>query len=170
MDRAAASPAPRVLGLDPGSAATGYGVVEPRPGGRGLVLVACGVIRPPARRPFPLRLQAIHQGLGRVIREHRPAEAAVEGVFAAKNIASALKLGQARGVALLAAAQEDLEIFEYTPAAVKKALVGVGRADKEQVRAMVAALLKVKASMPLDASDALAVAITHLHSRKLGNL
>jgi crossover junction endodeoxyribonuclease RuvC len=135
-----------------------------------LRLTAFGVIRPPAGEDFHLRLLAIHRGLAEVIQKYSPDEAAVEGVFAAKNVRSALKLGQARGVALLAAALAGIPVFEYTPAEVKKALVGVGRAEKEQVRVMVRALLKTREKMPLDASDALAVAVTHLHSRNLRRL
>ncbi len=179
MDRGA-RPAARVLGLDPGSRVCGYGVVEER--GQVLRLVAAGTIRPPRpprpsrpprpprEEPFEQRLAAIHRGLARVIAEYAPGEVAVEGVFQAKNARSALLLGHARGVALLAAAQAGLPVHEYSPASVKKALVGGGRATKEQVRSMVAALLDHDRDLALDASDALAVAITHLHSRRLGGL
>lgn len=155
----------RVLGLDPGSAAFGWGVVERS--GRALAAVAWGVIRPPAGAPLEVRLDAIFQALGEVIAEHKPGEAAVEGVFQAKNARSALVLGHARGVGLLAAARAGLTVHEYPPAAVKKALVGAGRAQKEQVRAMVGRLLGGVGQPPLDASDALAVAVCHLHSRGL---
>lgn len=159
-----------VLGLDPGSRATGYGLVEGGEGGRRLRLVEAGVIRPPAKAPLAQRLQAIHQGVAQVIERFHPSEAAVEGVFAAKNARTAIVLGQARGVALLAAAQAGMEVFEYPPASVKMALVGAGRAGKEQVRAMVGALLNETPPKSLDASDALAVAITHLNTRKLRGL
>jgi crossover junction endodeoxyribonuclease RuvC len=159
----------RVLGLDPGSLRTGWGVVEPGPGGRGLRLIACGALTPPARDPLPQRLRHIFQGLGQVISEHQPREMAVEGVFTAQNARSALVLGQARGVALLAGALAGLAIHEYSPASVKQALVGGGRAAKEQVRAMVEALLKqsLPAHYSQDVSDALALAVCHLHSREL---
>ncbi len=156
----------RILGLDPGSLATGYGVIEEI--GRGKArLIAAGVVRTPAKEEFSRRLKIIYDGLTEVIARHGPAEAAAEDVFAAKNVRTALKLGQARGVALLAAAQAGLPVFAYPPASVKMALVGGGRADKEQVRAMVGRLLKCPKDLPLDASDALAVAVTHMHSRKL---
>jgi len=165
--RSAAGGPARVLGLDPGSLRTGWGVVQAGPQGRDLTLVAAGVIAVPPRDDFASRLQGIHQQLQELIAQHQPTEAAVEGVFTAKNARTALLLGQARGVALLAAAQAGLSVFEYPPAAVKKALVGTGRADKEQVRTMVGALLKDGRHLALDASDALALAITHLHSRQL---
>ena len=158
----------RILGLDPGSRVTGYGVIEEI--GRGKAsLVSAGVVRTPDKEEFSLRLKIIFEGLREVIARHCPNEAAVEDVFAAKNVRSALKLGQARGVALLAAAQSGLPVFEYPPAVVKMSLVGAGRADKEQVRAMVARLLRCPRDLPLDASDALAAALAHLHTRKLGS-
>jgi crossover junction endodeoxyribonuclease RuvC len=160
-----ARPAARVLGLDPGSRVCGYGVVEEH--GQSIKLIAAGALRPPTNDRFELRLEAIHSGLVEVIAQHQPAEVAVEGVFQAKNARSALLLGHARGVALLAAAQAGLMVYEYPPASVKKALVGGGRAAKEQVRTMVATILNAKRRLSLDASDALAVAITHLHSRGL---
>jgi len=161
-------PAARVLGLDPGSRVCGYGVVEER--GRAIHLIAAGTLRPPTDDRFELRLEAIHRGLAQVIAQHAPDEVAVEGVFQAKNARSALLLGHARGVALLAAAQAGLMVYEYPPASVKKALVGGGRAAKEQVRTMVATILNAGRDLSLDASDALAVAITHLHSRGLRGL
>lgn len=163
-----ARPAARVLGLDPGSRVCGYGVVEEH--GQSIHLIAAGALRPPTNDRFELRLKAIYSGLAEVIATHQPAEVAVEGVFQAKNARSALLLGHARGVALLAAAQAGLMVFEYPPASVKKALVGGGRAAKEQVRTMVATILNAKRKFSLDASDALAVAITHLHSRGLRGL
>ena len=160
--------ASRVLGLDPGTHATGFGVVEQV--GQSLRLVDAGTIRTPAKAELSRRLLVIFQHLGQVITRNQPQEAAVEGVFTSRNPRSAILLGQARGVALLAAAHHDLPVFEYPPASVKMALVGAGRADKEQVRAMVRALLATKQPLGLDASDALALAITHLHSRRLGSL
>ncbi len=161
-------PAARVLGLDPGSRVCGYGVVEER--GQSIHLIAAGTLRPPTKDRFEVRLEVIHRGLVQVIAEYDPAEVAVEGVFQAKNARSALLLGHARGVALLAAAQAGLMVYEYPPASVKKALVGGGRAAKEQVRTMVTTILNAKRKLSLDASDALAVAITHLHSRGLRGL
>lgn len=166
-----AYPPVQVLGLDPGSLRTGWGVVQPATDGRRLVLVAGGTISAPPAWPFPERLRHIFQELGQVISRHQPNELAVEGVFTAHNARTALLLGQARGVALLAGALAGLSIHEYAPAAVKKALVGTGRAGKEQVRVMVEALLKQTLPPPsefsLDASDALAIAVCHLHSRNL---
>ena len=159
-------PAPRILGLDPSSVATGFGVVEPGPGGAPRLLAA-GTIRPPRGADMGEKLRTIHADLALIIEKYRPAECAVEGVFAAKNVKTAIVLGQARGVAMLAAGQAGLKVFEYSPATVKKALVGVGRASKEQVRAMVQALIKAPIPGGLDASDALAVAVCHLNSRSL---
>ena len=163
-------PAPRVLGLDPGSVRTGWGVVESMGAGR-LRLVAGGTIKSASRQSMALRLLAIHQQLAEVIARHRPGEMAVEGIFAALNARTAIILGQARGAAILAGAVAGLAVYEYPPASVKKALVGTGQADKRQVRAMVEALLKQSLPPPaefsLDASDALAIAVCHLHSRGL---
>lgn len=164
----------RVLGLDPGSLRTGWGLVEPSLDGRRLNLVAGGTIVSPPAWPFPERLRHIFEQIREVIARFTPAELAVEGVFTAHNARTALLLGQARGVALLAGALAGLAIHEYAPAAVKKALVGTGRAGKEQVRAMVEAILKQTLPPPkefsLDASDALAIAVCHLHSRRLKTL
>lgn len=156
----------RLLGLDPGSQRTGYGIIQT--GGRGQPeLIAAGVISVPANQPMERRLHRIYQDLCEVIALHRPHEMAVEGVFAAKNARTAIMLGQARGVALLAGAEAGLKVFEYPPASVKKALVGSGRATKEQVQMMVKAMLKTTQRLGLDASDALAIAICHSQSRKL---
>lgn len=154
-----------VLGIDPGSHVTGWGVVAGI--ASKLSLIDAGVVRAPAKTELAFRLRSIHDGLAQIIAQHQPREMAVEGVFTAVNVKTALVLGQARGVALLAGAEADLEIFEYSPAAVKKALVGVGRASKQQVAAMVAALLATKIKLPVDASDACALAICHHHSRAL---
>ncbi len=160
-----------MLGIDPGSQRTGWGVVEPGPQGRGLSLVACGALSPPSRAPYPERLAAIFSGLGQVIAQHQPSAMAVEGVFSAKNARTALLLGQARGVAILAGALAGLPLYEYPPAQVKMALVGGGRAEKAQVRVMVEALLgqTLSASHSQDVSDALAVAICHAHAQTLTN-
>jgi crossover junction endodeoxyribonuclease RuvC len=160
-------PAPAVLGLDPGSRCTGYAVVTPGAGGR-MCLHRAGAITAPRGAPVPERLGYIFSELARVIAELKPVEMAVEGVFTAKNARTALVLGQARGVAILAGVRAGLSIHEYSPATVKKSLVGNGRASKEQVRAMALRLVGSGPSgMPLDASDALALALTHLQSRRL---
>ncbi|HXE57708.1 MAG TPA: crossover junction endodeoxyribonuclease RuvC [Gemmatimonadales bacterium] len=156
----------RVLGIDPGSAVVGYGVVEPgagpsgSPGGR---LVECGVVRADARAPLPERLRTIHDGLAALIARHRPDVLAVEGIFYAKNVRTTVVLGHARGVILLAAAQAGLPVSEYAPRVVKRTIVGKGGALKAQVGYMVAQLLRLKAPpKPADAADAVAIALTHL--------
>jgi crossover junction endodeoxyribonuclease RuvC len=161
--RPAASPCTRVvLGLDPGSRITGFGVVSQANGHA--TLIAAGVIRIDPDRPLPFRLRTIHDQICDVITEHQPTEFAIETAFAGKNIRSALTLGQARGVSLLAAEEHGLAIAEYSPREIKKSVVGNGNASKEQVRFMVAALLKTDATgLRLDASDAVAAALCHLH-------
>lgn len=149
----------RILGIDPGTNATGYGVIEKA--GSGIVYVSCGVIRPSSRMPLPKRLVAIYDGICEVIEKHKPAQAAVEDVFVSKNPRSALKLGQARGVLLLAALQRGLPVQEYAPRAVKQAVTGYGQASKAQVQQMVRALLRLSANPSKDAADALAVAICY---------
>lgn len=152
----------RILGIDPGSRATGYGLVLCE--GNRLQHIDNGVIRPPEKAELPARLLHIQQELAKVIARYAPECAAVEQVFVAHNVQSALKLGQARGVALLAAAQAGLEVAEYTPMQIKSAVVGYGRAAKGQVQQMVRALLNLPEIAQEDASDALAVAICHAHS------
>jgi len=150
-----------VLGIDPGTAVTGYGVV--RRGADGAVsLVECGVVRTDARAPLPERLREIHLGILEVIDRTRPAVLAVEGVFYAKNARTSVILGHARGVVLLAAALRDLAVAEYPPAEVKSAVVGAGRATKDQVGLMVQRLLKLReVPRPHDAADGVAVALCH---------
>lgn len=153
----------RVFGIDPGSERTGYGCVETD--GRRHYLVVCGAIAPPARAPFPERLRAIHAELGRLLRESRPDVVAIENVFHAVNVRSALRLGHARGVAMLAAVEAGVTLVEYAPAEIKRAVVGYGRAEKRQVQHMIALLLGLDAvPEPHDAADALAVAICHVHA------
>lgn len=153
----------RVFGIDPGSERTGYGCVETD--GRRHQLVVCGAIGVPAGSTFPERLRLIHEGLTALIGECRPDVVAVENVFHSVNVRSALKLGHARGVAVLAAVQAGLTVVEYSPAEIKRAVVGYGRAEKKQVGDMVRLLLSLEtAPRPHDASDALAVAICHVHS------
>ena len=155
----------RVFGIDPGSERTGYGCVDSD--GQRHQLVACGAIVVPARATFPERLRLIHEGLVALIRECRPDVAAIENLFHAANVRSALKLGHARGVAMLAAVEAGVPVFEYTPAEIKRAVVGYGRADKPQVQQMVKLLLGLDAvPSPHDAADALAIAICHVHSQR----
>ncbi len=153
----------RIFGIDPGSQRTGYGCVESD--GRRHQLIICGAITAAAADPFPQRLARIHHELTALLASCRPDCVAVENLFHGVNARSALKLGHARGVALLAAVEAGCVIVEYTPAEVKRAIVGYGRADKRQVQGMVKLLLGLAAPpSPHDAADALAVAICHLHS------
>jgi crossover junction endodeoxyribonuclease RuvC len=153
----------RVLGIDPGSEITGYGIIETD--GKRHSLVECSGIRAHSRFTFAQRLLIISQKLEEVIERLKPETCAVEETFYAVNVKSALKLGHARGVAMLAAARAGLTVFEYSPLEVKLALVGYGRAEKKQVQEMVRLLLRLtEAPQPLDASDALAVAICHIHN------
>jgi len=151
-----------VLGIDPGSQKTGWGVVEVVR--RDLVARGWGVVRMPSTQPFYERLLKIHEELCKVIEHHHPDEAAAEGIFASgsvQNYQSALKLGQARGAALVALARAGLPLSEYPPAEVKKSLVGHGRAEKWQIQGMVQSVLKLDEKPAEDAADALAVAICH---------
>ncbi|WP_454886109.1 crossover junction endodeoxyribonuclease RuvC [Sphingomonas oryzagri] len=150
-----------ILGLDPGLGTTGWGMI--RADGNRLSHVANGQIRTDASMPLPRRLALLHGAIVEVIRSHQPQGAAVEEVLGNSNAQSTLKLGQARGMALLAAAQAELVVGEYHPSIVKKAVVGTGGAAKEQVQAMVARLLPGVKLAGADAADALAVAITHAH-------
>ncbi|MCB1791408.1 MAG: crossover junction endodeoxyribonuclease RuvC [Gammaproteobacteria bacterium] len=150
----------RVLGIDPGSRVTGFGIIE-SDGVRSRHLHS-GCIRTSAGE-FPQRLGEIFSGISELLDEWRPAEVAVEQVFVARNAASALKLGQARGAAISAIVMHQLPVFEYTPAAVKLGLVGNGRAEKEQVQHMIRVILGLQGSLGLDQSDALAIALCHAH-------
>jgi len=156
----------KVFGIDPGSARTGYGCVQSD--GTRHRLIACGAISIPASNAFPQKLQIIHAELSALLAEHRPDCVAVENLFHAVNARSALKLGHARGVAMLAAVEAGLPIVEYTPAEVKQSVVGYGRAEKGQVQSMIQLLLGLSAPpTPHDASDALAIAVCHLHKMNL---
>jgi crossover junction endodeoxyribonuclease RuvC len=156
----------RVLGIDPGTITTGYGLVEER--GDTLQAVAFGTINTRVALPFAQRLLRIHRELRTLLAQTRPDCAAVEAVFFAKNVQSALRLGQARGVALLALAEEGIEIHEYSALEVKQAITSYGRAEKGQVQEMVRLLLGLPAPpSPADAADALAVAICHHHAARL---
>ncbi len=153
----------KIFGIDPGSERTGYGCLT-TDGGR-YRLIVCGCVTAPRYTAFPDRLLAIHARLAALLAEHRPDCVAIENIFHAKNVRSALKLGHARGVALLAASQAGVSVAEYTPAEIKRAVVGFGRAEKRQVGGMVKMLLGLdEVPAPHDAADAIAVAICHVHS------
>ncbi|MEQ1909313.1 MAG: crossover junction endodeoxyribonuclease RuvC [Vicinamibacterales bacterium] len=153
----------RIFGIDPGSDRTGYGCVE-TDGSRHRI-IASGAIKTAASASFPEKLLQIHTGLAALLGECRPDSVAIENLFYSNNARSALKLGHARGVAMLAAVELGLPVAEYTPAEVKRAVVGYGRAEKHQVQHMVKLILGLdEAPTPHDASDALAVAICHSHS------
>jgi crossover junction endodeoxyribonuclease RuvC len=155
----------RVFGIDPGSDRTGYGCIDSD--GRRHRLVLCGAITAGAADTFPDKLAVIHRTLSEVLADCRPECVAIENLFHATNVRSALKLGHARGVAMLAAVQAGLPVIEYTPAEVKRAVVGYGRAEKPQIGFMVKLLLGLdEIPSPHDAADALAVAICHVHDRR----
>jgi crossover junction endodeoxyribonuclease RuvC len=159
----------RVFGIDPGSQRTGYGCVETD--GHHHQLVTCGAVTARPEDEFPQRLARIHLELTQLLAACRPDCVAIESLFHATNVRSALKLGHARGVAMLAAVQAGCLVVEYTPAAVKRAVVGYGRAEKHQVQQMIKLLLGLDAApSPHDAADALAVAICHLHSMPASGL
>src|SRR6202050_1138762 len=154
----------RVMGIDCGGAYTGYGVVEMHAQGQ-LCCLTSGAIALSPRDPLPQRLARIFTQLGEIIARHRPDEVAIEDVFYALNVKSVLKLGQVRGVAMLAAATAGLSVAEYSPLTIKSSVVGYGRAEKQQVQHMVTRLLQLaQAPETMDASDALAIAICHLHT------
>ena len=181
---------PIILGIDPGSRKTGFGLIRTE-GGRSEYL-DCGIIRPPPGAPMPERLKAIHDGVRELIARHNPAEMAIEEVFMARDAKAALKLGQARGAAIVAAASAagtagadaagiagadatgaatdsgtaSLPVFEYAARSVKQAITGTGKADKLQVQRMVQSLLRLPAAPGEDAADALAVALCHAHTRR----
>lgn len=153
----------RILGIDPGLRTTGWGVIEAD--GSRLAFVACGVVRSAADAALSARLRALHEGLGAVIAAHAPQEAAVEETFVNRDPQSALRLGQARGIALLAPALAGLLVAEYAANLVKKTVVGAGHAEKNQVAMMVKTLLPRSDARVADAADALAVAICHAQHR-----
>lgn len=155
----------RILGIDPGTRLTGYGIIDVE--GNRLRHVDNGVIATRSKDPLPLRLQVIYSGLRDIFDRYVPACVAVEQVFLAKNPQAALTLGHSRGVALLAGIHSNLEVSEYSALQVKSAVVGYGRADKQQVQQMVKALLNLPEVAQEDAADALAVAICHANSRTL---
>lgn len=149
-----------VLGIDPGSLTTGYGLVEKKD--NKLIYVEAGKISFSYSLPFSERIYKIYKSLLEVIQTYHPEEVSIEDIFFAKNVKSALKIGHARGAALIAAIQRGLKVFEYTPLQIKQSVVGYGRATKEQVRSMVQLILKLdNQKFSLDTSDALAIAICH---------
>ncbi len=152
-----------VLGIDPGYAILGYGVVETR--GTALRAIDCGVIETPADMPFPERLERLYLGTRQLVSKFGPDEVAFEELFFCRNVTTAIQVGAGRGVAMLSAQQSGLPLYEYTPMQIKLAVTGNGHADKKQVQHMVRALLSLKAiPKPDDAADALAVAICHANT------
>lgn len=155
-----------VLGIDPGTAVTGYGVIRAEHIGAA-TLVECGVIRTRARDPLPARLAEIYAGVAELLRTHRPDALAVEDIFYAHNVRTTVVLGHARGVILLAGQQAGVEIFEFPPAEIKKAVVGHGGATKTQVQFMLTRLLRLRSvPQPSDAADGVAAALTCIMSRR----
>lgn len=155
----------RILGIDPGLRNTGWGVIEVE--GTRLSFVACGTIKPDDKADLAVRLKAIYDGLTSVLEGFKPDEAAVEETFVNKDARATLKLGQARGVAMLAPASAGLSVAEYAPNLVKKTIVGSGHADKDQIHMMVKVLLPKSDAKTPDAADALAIAVTHAQHRGL---
>ena len=159
-----------VIGIDPGTATTGYGLVSEQQDGS-LRIVDYGAIITPSELPMSKRLHQLYQRMSEIVQLHRPDSGAMEKLFFTRNVTNAISVGQGRGVALLALAEANLEIAEYTPMEVKQAVAGYGGADKRQVQEMVRALLNLeKIPRPDDAADALAVAICHLHSARMRDL
>jgi crossover junction endodeoxyribonuclease RuvC len=154
----------RILGIDPGLRRTGWGVIAIE--GNRLMFLACGSLATADGAGLAVRLLAIHDGLRRVVDEHMPDEAAVEATFVNKDAAATLKLGQARGIAMLVPAIAGLPVAEYAPNLVKKTIIGVGHGEKAQIRMMLGVLLPKADPRTHDAADALAVAVTHAHHRQ----
>ena len=158
-----------ILGIDPGLAIMGYGVIETD--GSRHRLVQYGALTTEAKTPMPSRLLSIYTGVEQLLAIYKPDQIAFEELFFAKNVTTGIAVGEARGAALVAAARYTQELYEYTPMQVKQAVTGTGRADKTQVQAMVRAILSMRETpKPDDAADALAVAITHAHSMRAGAL
>jgi crossover junction endodeoxyribonuclease RuvC len=154
----------RILGIDPGLRRTGWGVIDVD--GNRLIFVGCGSVASDDKAELAQRLVALHAGLMRVVDDFRPAEAAVEATFVNKDAAATLKLGQARGIALLVPASAGVAVAEYAPNLVKKTIVGAGHCEKAQIRAMIGVLLPKADPRTHDAADALAIAICHAHHRQ----
>lgn len=158
-----------VLGVDPGAGTTGYGVVERT--GSHIALLECGVVRTDPASALPRRLKEIYEGISEVLARHKADVVAVEGVFYGKNVRTTVILGHARGAILLAATMRDLPVAEYSPAEIKSAVVGNGRASKEQVQFMIQRLLRLKEPpRPSDAADGVAVALCHCNADVLERL
>ncbi len=158
----------RILGIDPGSGSTGYGLIE-TDGSRHRAILF-GAVKTQSRQPFHLRLLKIHHDLSKILSCEKAEAMAIEEVFHATNVQSALRLGHARGIALLVAAQQGMEVFEYSPLEIKSAVVGYGRAEKNQIQSMVKLLLGLpELPAPDHAADALAVAICHAHRIRMTN-
>jgi crossover junction endodeoxyribonuclease RuvC len=157
-----------IMGIDPGTRRTGYAIVEAST--EVPYLLACGSLTPSPRLSFAERLLEIYRGILEIVTRFRPDEMAVESVFVKHNVSAALKMGHMRGVALLAAALNDIDVAEYSPAEVKQSVVGSGAASKDQVKFMVVALLRLADSPSEDEADALAVALCHVHRRKLNEV
>lgn len=156
----------RILGVDPGTLSCGYGIVEEEDSR--LFYVASGGIKVSSKIALPRRLKAIYEGIEEVIKKHKPEGMAIENIFFAKNVQAALKLGQAKGVAILAAVKVGIPVFEYTPLEVKQSVVGYGHAEKKQVQHMVKNILGLKnLPHPPDLADALALAICHIHAYRM---
>jgi crossover junction endodeoxyribonuclease RuvC len=158
-----------VLGIDPGTATTGFGVVEAQ--GSRLRAIDYGVISTPSSMDMPARLCLIHEGLSRIIDQYQPQTAAVEEIFYHRNAKTVITVAQSRGVLLFTGASKGLKVCEYTPLQVKQSVVGYGQAEKRQVQLMVQRILKLKEiPKPDDAADALAIAICHLHAQRLEHI
>ena len=153
----------RILGIDPGLRRTGWGVIEVE--GNRLIFTACGSVATSDKASLAERLVTIHDGLAKVVTDYAPDEAAVEATFVNKDANATLKLGQARGVALLIPARSGISVAEYAPNLVKKTIVGAGHCEKEQIRLMLRVLLPKATPQSEDAADALAIAVTHAHHR-----
>ena len=153
----------RILGIDPGLRRTGWGVIACE--GNRLIYIGCGSVETDERLALAERLVAIHDGLARIVSDFRPDEAAVEATFVNRDATATLKLGQARGIALLVPAKAGVLVAEYAPNLVKKTIVGAGRAEKAQIRMMIGVLLPKADPQSEDAADALAIAVTHAHHR-----
>lgn len=154
-----------ILGVDPGTNITGYGIIKQS--GNSYIRISNGLIKLPSNKPIPQRLEIIYDELGKVIKKNKPDEFAIETAFYGKNVQSAMKIGYARGVSILAAVHNNLPVSEYSPREIKKAVVGKGGASKEQVNYMIKTLLNLKSSkLKLDESDALATALCHAFRMK----
>ncbi|MGN0765497.1 MAG: crossover junction endodeoxyribonuclease RuvC [Christensenellales bacterium] len=159
----------RILGIDPGLAIVGYGVIDSEKGA--YRPVDCGVINTPKELSLPERLELIYKGMGELIETFKPDQVAIEELFFTKNITTGITVAEARGVILLACKQSGLPMFEYTPNQIKQSLTGYGKADKKQIQFMITRLLGLKAiPKPDDAADALAIALTHAQTNRLGGL